>query len=93
MYHSEIEEAKELIAKVSEMLDRIGRLACDKADVATALDATRRQLDELNAALWYVEPEVDDSPIADRIRYAVDILLDGIRIEPLRQNHDKENQS
>jgi AcrR family transcriptional regulator len=32
----------------------------------------------------------DDSPMADRIRYAVDILLNGIRIEPVCL---KENQS
>jgi AcrR family transcriptional regulator len=32
----------------------------------------------------------DDHPMADRIRYAVDILLDGIRIKPDGQARDEE---
>ncbi len=35
----------------------------------------------------------DDNPLADRIRYAVDILLDGIRVEPSRTNSDEEPKS
>ena len=67
MYHCEVQEAKALVFKIGEMLDQVGQLAGEETDVARTLGATRYQLEELDAALWYVEPQADDSPVPDTV--------------------------
>jgi hypothetical protein len=52
---------------MGEMLDQVGQLAGEEADVTRALGATRHQLEELDAALWHVEPQADDSLIPDTV--------------------------
>jgi len=67
MHRYEIQEAKGITFKVGEMLDQLAQMARDESDVIKALDATRRQIEELDAALWYVEPQAVDEPIADTL--------------------------
>jgi hypothetical protein len=67
MYYSEVQEAEALIARIGDMLDQVGRLAGKEMTVLSALGAVRHRLYELDAALWSVEPQADDSPIPDTV--------------------------
>lgn len=67
MYRCEVQEAETLITQIGALLDQVGHLAGEEMAVLSALGATRCQLDELDAALWYVEPQADGSLIPDTV--------------------------
>ena len=68
MLAGDVREAKHLTVKIGGMLEQIIQLSDGEPNVAAALTTTCQQIEELEAALWYVEPQAVDEPIADTLR-------------------------
>jgi len=66
MTHNQITEAQEIVAQAQCLLDQARDLADDALN--PELTAASQALEDLEAALYYTEPQPDSQPIADTVR-------------------------